>query len=44
LKLLEDKIEELKMQTPIPTPFLAQSEKGNKRNETSIDLNISAYL
>lgn len=43
LKLLEDKIEELKMQTPIPSPFPSE-EKGNKKIETSIDLNISAYL
>lgn len=43
LKLLEDKIEELKMQPPIPVPFPSE-EKGNKRIETSIDLNISAYL
>ncbi|MDD5769341.1 MAG: CarD family transcriptional regulator [Candidatus Gracilibacteria bacterium] len=43
LKLLEDKIEELKMQTNILQESSSKN-KENKRIETTIDLNISAYL
>jgi len=44
LKLLEDKIEELKSQTSISSSLSLEKKWNTKKISTTIDLNISAYL